>query len=190
MNVIRVCILSVLMSSMISGMAQRVVVDNGHSYISYDTLLKCPALVEWTLCAADLGCTVREPSWRFINDLPFVHGGADHDDFKGSGYDRGHMCPAADRSKSREVMLSTFVISNVAPQRPWVNRGEWKKAENVCRKLAMIYDTIRVVSMPIFLHRDTTYIGPHRVAVPHAFLKVAYYPPNDSILGLWFMFNQ
>lgn len=178
------------MSSMISGMAQRVVVDNGHSYISYDTILKCPALVEWTLCAADLGCTVREPSWRFINDLPFVRGGAVHDDYKGSGYDRGHMCPAADRSSSRNAMRSTFVISNIAPQRPWVNRGSWKISEISVRKLTERFDTIAIIAMPIFLHRDTTYIGTHRVAVPHAFLKVAYYPPNDSVLGLWFVFNK
>ena len=137
-----------------------------------------------------MGTIKREPSWRFRNDIPLPGSLATHDDFTHSGYDRGHMCSAADRSYSRKAMRSTFVMSNISPQVPNVNRGKWKETELLCRKMVMIYDTIQVVSMPIFLHRDTTYIGTHRVAVPHAFLKVAYLPQNDSILGYWFMFNK
>lgn len=177
-------------SSMISIYAQRVVVDHDHFLSIYNVKTLCPEVVEWTLKRSDFGEVKRSPSWRFRDDVSHPLGVATHDDYSFSGYDRGHMCPAADRSSSGELMLSTFVTSNIAPQAPRLNRGTWLDTEIFCRKATMIYDSLRVMAMPIFMHRDTARIGAHGVAVPHAFLKVAYIPGNDSIIHVWFLFNK
>lgn len=175
---------------MVRGFAQKVAFDYGHFYSVYDVQMNVPAQVEWVIKSSDLGPIKREPSWRFRTDSVYTAIKATHTDYTRSGYDRGHMCAAADRSRSRNAMRSTFVMSNVAPQTPWVNRGYWKATENFCRKAAERYDSVHVLAMPIFLHRDTTYIGTHRIAVPHAFMKCAWLPSNDSIIGVWFVFNQ
>lgn len=100
------------------------------------------------------------------------------------------MCPAQDRSADLRAMRSTFVLSNIAPQVPALNRGAWKKTENFCRSAALLYDTVQVVALPLFLDRDTTFIGSHRLAVPHAFIKAAWLPKNDSIIGIWMFWNK
>lgn len=156
----------------------------------YDLSTLCPHQVTYTLTAADICRSQREPSWPFVNDLSADRAVARTSDFVHSGYDRGHLCPAADRSRSINDMRSTFVMSNIAPQAPTVNRGAWKQTETYLRRLASQYDSIYILVMPIFLPRDTLHIGRHRLAVPHAFLKAAWVPPRDSVIATWFIFNH
>ena len=174
----------------LSAFAQVVTIKKPHFYSVYNVGIKCPQQVGWTVTPSDLGEASRNPAWRFLNDVPHPLANGDHDDFTGSGYDRGHMCPAGDRTSDLCAMRSTFVLSNIAPQVPSLNRGAWKKTESFCRSSALLYDTVKVISLPIFIDRDTTFIGSHRLAVPHAFVKVAWLPVNDSIIGLWFFWNR
>lgn len=185
------CVLLIwFITQMVAVMAQRMVVRNDSFVSVYDVQMKVPLQVEWVVARHHLGMTRREPSWRFLPDCPLIGSVASHDDYTKSGYDRGHMCPAADRSATLLQMLSTFVMSNIAPQTPAVNRGAWLKTENSVRNMLRSYDSIHVVAVPLFLDRDTTFIGAHRVAVPHAFIKAAWLPSNDSIVGLWFIWNR
>lgn len=170
--------------------AQMVVIKNDRYYSVYDLKLQCPRQVGWTITPSDLGNVRREPSWKFIQDVSHPMATANHRDYDHSGYDRGHMCPAQDRSRNLNDMRSTFVMSNIAPQVPSMNRGDWKKTESFCRSAVLIHDTVQVISLPIFLDRDTTFIGSHRLAVPHAFIKAAWLPKNDSLIGLWFLWNR
>lgn len=156
----------------------------------YDTHMNCPQQVLWTIHASDLGHVRREPSWRFTADLPRSLSLASHSDYNKSGYDRGHMCPALDRSARRDDMRKTFCMSNIAPQEPKVNTGSWKRTENICRAAALTYDSVCVVAMPVFLDRDTAFIGKHRLAVPHAFFKACWVSGTDSVLYSWFIFNK
>lgn len=182
--------LLIFISLVLSLGAQEIKLQNGTISVFYDFGTKCPRQVEWVVCPDDLGDVKREPSWRFLPDIPDLRATARHDDFSHSGYDRGHMCPAADRSATLEGMRETFVMSNIAPQVPRLNRGEWQATERYCRKLAAEYDSVHVLAMPIFLNRDTTYIGKHRIAVPHAYFKCAWIQKNDSIVGIWFLWNR
>lgn len=100
------------------------------------------------------------------------------------------MCPAADRSADLRAMRSTFELANVAPQAPRLNRGPWKKTESFCRSAALLYGAVEVLTLPIFLDRDTIRVGGHHVAVPHAFIKAAWLPATDSVIGVWFFFNK
>lgn len=156
----------------------------------YNTLMLCPQQVTWTLRRSDLGDVSRQPSWRFASDIDAAGCVATHDDYRHSGYDRGHLCPAADRSATIGAMRQTFSTANIAPQAPALNRGVWLATEKWCRDAAVLFDSICVLAVPLWLDRDTVRIGVHGIAVPHAYFKVAYIPATDSVLNCWFFFNK
>lgn len=187
---VRLSFILILTVFALSSFSQEVTVGDGRFFRVYDLRTQCPRQIEWTITPSDLGDAVREPSWTFVQDLRHPMATGTHRDYFHSGYDRGHMCPAQDRSSDLRSMRRTFVLSNIAPQAPALNRGAWKKTEIQCRYAALLYDSVQVLAVPIFLHRDTTFIGSHRLAVPHAFFKVAWLPKNDSIIGTWFFFNK
>lgn len=152
--------------------------------------LKLPIAVQYYLPAWALGDAKRVNSWKFLADVPdsicLVH----HQDYTRSGYDRGHMMAAADRSFDTGVMRATFVMSNVAPQTPALNRGPWAKAEEDVRDLARKRGEVMVYNAPVFFLTDTTYIEPAHIAVPHAFLKVAMNCAADSVYRVYFFLNR
>lgn len=150
--------------------------------VIYSPALRIPINVQWTLSVSDMGSSHREPSWRFQEDERVQMPRATHDDYTHSGYDRGHMVPAADRSRSISSMKQTFVMTNVCPQVPALNRGSWKSLENACRMVAMNGTPVRIVADAVFWHADTLRIGRNGVAVPHGFVKTVYSSFTDSIL--------
>ena len=92
--------------------------------------------VAWTLKSSDLGPVPRSNDFREDRDLPSSFRKADSDDYKGSGFDRGHLCPSEDRTTQFYLNQETFLMSNMIPQTPELNRGPWKFLEEYCRKLA------------------------------------------------------
>lgn len=95
-------------------------------------------------------------------------------DYKGSGYDRGHLCPAAAMCINKQAMDESFYMSNMSPQLPGFNRGVWKKLESYVRK-SIVNDTIYVVTGPIF-EDNIERIGQNKVCVPGYYYKVIYRP--------------
>lgn len=150
--------------------------------VVYNSELKIPTATDWVLSKDFLGNAVRVPSWRFVEDLRVPYPRATHDDYTHSGYDRGHMCPAGDRSKNTALMRSTFNMLNVCPQTPALNRGAWKRMEEACRDIARNGDSIRIHVDVVFWRADTARIGLHGVAVPHGFVKSVYKGPGDSLI--------
>lgn len=71
-------------------------------------------------------------------------------DYKNSGYDRGHLAPAADMKESFTMFKESFYMSNIAPQLPAFNRGIWKELETWVRKQVMKYGTLYIVTGPVF----------------------------------------
>ena len=152
--------------------------------------LQIPTEVRWTVHRSDIGNADRSPSWKFKNDLPKSVMWATHNDYSGTGFDRGHMCPAQDRSQSSSMMKQTFFISNVCPQLHSVNAGSWKTTENYERAIAKRVGKCRVMAMPLMLERDTVRIGASGVAVPHAFLKIIYDVQPDTLYKIFFIWNK
>lgn len=150
--------------------------------VLYRSDLRIPVRARWTLDAADLGSSQREPSWRFQEDTRVAKPRATHDDYLHSGYDRGHMVPAADRSRDISLMKHTFIMTNVCPQVPSLNRGPWKALENACRREALRGEPLIIVADAVFWVADTQRIGQNAVAVPHGFVKTVYNSTSDSIL--------
>ena len=93
--------------------------------------------VGWTLRASDVGSVDRTN--RFIQDesLPQGFKIADERDYAHSGFDRGHLCNSEDRTSSENLNEETFLMSNMIPQTPELNRGPFKFLEEYCRKLAV-----------------------------------------------------
>ncbi|AUC75484.1 DNA/RNA non-specific endonuclease [Olleya sp. Bg11-27] len=98
-------------------------------------------------------------------------GAAHWRNYKKSGYDRGHLCPAGDRKYSKSAHDETFLTSNVSPQRHDFNAGVWNRLEQKTRYWASKYDGVFVVSGGILKGKMKT-IGTEKVAVPNQFYKV------------------
>lgn len=150
--------------------------------VIYSPALRIPVNVQWSLSVSDIGSSHREPSWLFQEDDRVQMPRATHDDYTHTGYDRGHMVPAADRSRSISSMKQTFIMTNVCPQVPSLNRGAWKSLENACRIVAINGTPVRIVADAVFWQADTLRIGRNGVAVPHGFVKTVYCSLTDSIL--------
>ena len=109
-------------------------------------------------------------------------------DYASSGYDRGHMCPGGDCNWNDEGRDETFLLSNMCPQNPNLNRGDWKEIEIACRKWAQKYGSIYIVCGPIFFKsQEHERIGPNKIPVPEAFFKVVLCPDSLSPKGIGFI---
>lgn len=117
---------------------------------------------------------------------------ATKNDYTGSGFDRGHLCPAAD-CETQKAMEDSFFFSNIAPQAPTFNRGYWKKLENHVRELTKTYRVVHAFSGPLYLSnkardgkRYVKYqvIGKNNVAVPtHFFMLIFVEQNSDKMLA-------
>lgn len=108
---------------------------NNFMVISYNRDRAIPNWVAWRVTKADLGTLQREDTFRPDDRLPKGWTRVTPADYTGSGYDRGHLCPNADRYGSREAADSTFVMTNITPQTGDLNRGPWQKLEAYLRTL-------------------------------------------------------
>lgn len=94
-------------------------------------------------------------------------------DYYGSGYDRGHLCPAGDNKWNTTAMKECFYLTNICPQKPNLNRGDWKELEDRCQDWARSGYTLYIVCGPLFTSTTPRYIGKrHKIAVPDGFFKV------------------
>lgn len=108
----------------------------------------------------------------YFNEDPLVQtGSADWRNYKNSGYDRGHLCPAGDRRFSVFAYNQTFLTSNITPQKHDFNSGIWNRLEIQTRDWANTMDGVFVVTGGI-LEKDLERIGTEKVAVPKWFYKI------------------
>ena len=127
---------------------------------------------------------VRDPDLRIKDKTPSPNS------YKYSGFDRGHMCPADDMEFSDTASQETFYMSNICPQLPSVNRGDWKELEFAVRKLANKGHELIVVSGPIYTKGiEHIIIGEEKIIVPDSFFKIIYDATNEKMIGI-IMDNQ
>ena len=93
--------------------------------------------VGWTLRASDVGPVERSERFRQDDGFPRGFKIVDEKDYRESGYDRGHLCNSEDRTSSEYLNEETFLMSNIIPQTPTLNRGPFKFLEAYCRKLVV-----------------------------------------------------
>ena len=139
--------------------------------LSYNKETRCPNWVAWNLTAdhAD-GKWARSNDYREDYDVPAPR--ATNEDYRGSSWSRGHMCPAGDNKWDSVAMSESFLLSNMCPQDRGLNSGLWNRIEMDCRKWAQRYGSVYIVCGPLFYNRDHETIGVNKVVVPEAFFKV------------------
>ncbi len=107
----------------------------------------------------------------FIEDPKVKTKSADWRNYRGSGYDRGHLCPAGDRRFSEYAYNETFYTSNISPQDRDFNAGLWNRLEMQVRRWAKRYNEVFVVTGGV-LEQGLEEIGEEDVAVPRHFYKI------------------
>ena len=126
-----------------------------------------------------LGWFSRSNNFRI--DKQVSTGSASLNDYKGSGYDRGHLVPASDMSFDSTAMSESFYMSNMSPQKPTFNRGVWKSLESLIRQWGE-YNNLFVVSGPVF-QGCLGFIGKNNVCVPKYYYKIIYAPLEGKMIA-------
>jgi len=155
------------------------ILDKGYFVINHNDNWKIPYWVAYRLTSSDLeGNAKRTDDFRHDPELP-VGSRAELEDYRNSGYDRGHNAPAADFNRSRDAMSTTFLLSNMSPQTPALNRNIWEKLEEQVRALVTEEGKAWIVTGNLFLSTDSQfvspveYVGANKVAVPtHCFKAI------------------
>jgi endonuclease G len=112
------------------------------------------------------------------------------EDYKNSGWDRGHLCPAGDNKWNRQAMKESFYLTNVCPQHHNLNRGDWNELEQKCRVWVQKEKCLYIVAGPLFYRSTPRTIGVHRVAVPDAFFKVILAPQGKKPKAIGFIYKN
>ena len=143
-----------------------VVLINDWFITCHDNVHRVPEWVSYHLTAESLsGDAERRDDFRPDPDLSELHR-AELDDYVGSGYDRGHMAPAAAFRRSEEAMSETFKLSNMAPQTPTLNRVMWRLLEDDVRELAGLAGSIWVFTGSLIVDEAGALVRSSRASEP------------------------
>ncbi len=110
-------------------------------------------------------------------------------DYSGSGYDKGHLCPAADMAFDEKAIDESFLMSNISPQDPAFNVGVWRELEELTRDWARKFNKLYIATGPVLSQANYTQIGFSKVSVPNAFYKVLLAPEQRRAIA-FIMPNQ
>lgn len=142
----------------------------------YDMLYHIPSRqaiwVRYTLSQEYLnGTGQRKDNFKPDPRIP-AQACADNTDYAHSGYDRGHLAPAADMVRSQKCVDESFYLSNISPQLPGCNRGVWKRLEEQMRDWTTNWDSLLIYTGPI-LDKKKTYpsLGDNKVWIPESYYK-------------------
>lgn len=146
--------------------------------LSYNNSTHLCNWVSWHLNKAWLGEIGRQEDFRADVDLPSVWFAVQNYSFSGSGFERGHMCPSADRTATLADNSATFLMTNMVPQTKENNQGPWAEFESYCRYLTANMHELFIISGPqgkggdgIYGYKET--LGSGKIVVPQYTWKVA-----------------
>jgi endonuclease G len=154
--------------------------------LSYNAKTKTPNWVCWQLRKEDIGSEARGPfgpDSRLPKNFPHVVSG----DYNATGFDRGHMCPAKDRSATQRDIDATFYMTNIVPQSPACNQRGWERLEDYCRRLAREGHVLQIAAGPAGVG-GTGKNGPaeeigkgrRKITVPNKVWKVVLVLPRED----------
>lgn len=153
--------------------------------ISYSGQHRQPYWVAYELTEAMTRSIVKR-SDKFVPDPQVGEYSSTNEDYKKSGYDRGHLVPAGDMGYSETTMRESFYLSNMSPQAPAFNRGIWKKLETLVRSWVS-EDSVLFISAGGMLDQPAGMIGKNRVTVPERYFKVVLTIKDQEPKGIGFI---
>lgn len=148
----------------------KVIIKHENYTLSYAERYEQAEWVAYELKKTDLSGSHFDRPF-FTEDAKVTTGSADWRNYKRSGYDKGHLCPAGDRRFSKKAFDETFLTSNISPQKHDFNDGIWSRLEQKVRYWASKYNTVYVVTGGV-LKPGLPTIGKEKVAVPDSFYKI------------------
>ncbi len=152
------------------------IVEHKYYTLAYTEEHEQALWVHYHLTSEMLETSVKRKD-NFRADPSVTSGSATLADYSKSGYDRGHLCPAADMGANAESMSESFFMSNMSPQAPSFNRGGWKRLEEQVRTWAKQKGEIYVTTGPVFSDNIGSIGG--NVTVPGYYYKVIYDPATE-----------
>ncbi|MEG3973498.1 DNA/RNA non-specific endonuclease [Microcoleus sp. herbarium8] len=138
--------------------------------MSYNSKTKTANWVSWQLNKSWMGAADRQDNFRPDDALPDAWYKVRPNDYTGSGYDRGHIAPSADRTRNEADNSSTFLMTNMMPQVPELNRGLWGDLEDYCRELVQQGKELYIIAGPV--GRKGSIGKKEKIAVPARNWKV------------------
>lgn len=167
--------------------------------VSYNPSTRQPDWVSYTLTAEQVEATKHTPKIprNFMPDPNLNLPQATNEDYRGSGWVKGHMARRQDMKWSEQAVKESDYFTNICPQNKEMNNGVWHQIENLARKLAVKYDSVMIVCGPVFTTPSPQTIGTNKVSVPDYFFKAfliqhvgSYHaiaflcPNNDTIVSI------
>ena len=152
--------------------------------LGYNEQFEQAAWVAYVLTRDEIESGTIDRTDNFRSDTSIATGSASLADYRGSGFDRGHLAPAGDMKWDQLAMSQSFLLSNMSPQVPAFNRGIWRKLETEVRKWAIEKDSLYVITGPLFSPTDSL-IGENGVGVPAHYFKVLVdlSPPDHDMIA-------
>lgn len=167
---------------------QQIVAHIGYT-VSFNPQWNIPNWVAYDLTAEEAAGV--SPRAKHFEPDPDIRNSPTTEDYKNSGYDRGHMAPAGDMKWDEQAMRESFYMSNICPQNHNLNNGDWKILEEHVRTLATRFDKICIACGPLLSDKPQTIGIEHKVAVPDAFFKVLLCCKKNTWHAIGFIFpNQ
>ncbi|MCR5573380.1 MAG: DNA/RNA non-specific endonuclease [Bacteroidaceae bacterium] len=167
------------------------IIKRSNYTVSYNRNWNLPNWVAWELNKSETrGKNNRTEEFTSDPDLPKANQ-VESWDYAGSGYDRGHMCPAGDNHFDAKAMNESFYMSNVCPQNHELNAGKWNDLEIACRRWANRYGEVYIVCGPIVDKKKGKRIGKeHEVIVPEQFFKVILITSTTPARAIGYIFEN
>ncbi len=154
--------------------------------VSFNPAHHDPNYVSWELTGEEAkGNSPRKSKFKADKD---VYGCATLDDYRRSGFDRGHMAPAGDMKWSEQAMDDSHYLTNIVPQDHSVNGGIWSSLEKLCRQWAVRDSAIIIICGPILNDMSQRVIGASGVTVPDRLFKVVFAPYTNPPRAIGFIF--
>jgi endonuclease G, mitochondrial len=153
--------------------------------LSYNNTKHIPNWVSWQLNRSWLGNIPRSEDFRPDESLPSGWYQVKSSDYNDSGFDRGHMTPAADRSDTGKNNSATFLMTNILPQAPDNNQGPWEKLERYCRELVAPGKELYIIAGG-YGDRGGVGRGNARITIPERVWKVVVVldKPGQGVAGV------
>ena len=164
------------------------IVQHEHFTLSYNEPYEQAEWVLYELKKNHLTYDDRKRPY-FIEDPKVRTKSADWHNYKGSGYDRGHLCPAGDRRFSEYAYKETFYTSNISPQNRDFNAGVWNRLEQQVRYWCKMYGDLIVITGGV-LEQGLEEIGDEDVDVPRAFYKIVLRKDSNKAIAFLMPSNE
>lgn len=159
-------------------------------WCSYNTTTLQSNYVSWVLTPEKLQGTVKRDSQFYEDPDLGMNEKALLSDYYNSGYDRGHMCPAADNKWDKTAMMQSFYLSNMCPQNHNLNEGDWEQLESACRTWVRQKGvTLYITCGPIFDNENVRKLKKH-VWVPAKFFKAVVCLEEGQERGIAFVYDN